>query len=126
VPAGAREALRLLAESAGAELRAAADRAAWVAGLRDLADFLAAHPDLPVPPAHHTEGFVVFPDGGTDDECRAGVDQAAGILGVRAAERGSGHYRATRAFGPVEYIAVMIPRPGQASAAAAELGGTAA
>src|SRR5580693_3668754 len=47
----AREALGALAESTAADLRAAADRAAWVAGLRELADFLAAHPDVPAPPA---------------------------------------------------------------------------
>lgn len=119
-----REALGPLAESTADDLRAAADRTAWVTGLRDLADFLAAHRDLPVPPAHHTEGILMFPDGGTDDERRAGVDQAAGVLGVRAADRG-GHYRASRRFGPVEYVAVMIPRPGQ-TAAAAELTGAAA
>ena len=62
----------------------------------------------------------MFPDGDTDDERRAGVDQAAGVLGVRAADRG-GHYRASRLFGPVEYVAVMIPRPGQTSDAAAVL-----
>src|SRR5690242_17566984 len=61
-----------------ADLRAAADRAAWVAGLRDLAEFLAAHPDVPVPPGYHSDGITVFPEGGSDDDRRAAVDQAAG------------------------------------------------
>ena len=56
----------------------------------------------------------------SNDERRAGVDQAAGVLGVQAADRG-GHYRASRRFGPVEYVAVMIPRPGQAGDAVAVL-----
>jgi hypothetical protein len=67
----------------------------------------------------------MFPDGDTDNERRAGVDQAAGVLGVQAADRG-GHYRASRRFGPVEYVAVMIPREDRAGDAAAELAGAAA
>ena len=109
-----RDALGPLAESTAADLRAAADRAAWVAGLRDLADFLAAHPDVPVPPAYHDQGITVFPEGGTDDERRAGVDRAAGVLGVRAAETRGGHYRASRSFGPVTFDVVVIPSADQA------------
>jgi len=114
---GTREALRLLAESAGAELRAAADRAAWVAGLRDLADFLAAHPDVPVPPAYHSCTLHVFPEGDSDDDRRAETDRAAGVLGTAAAETGGGHYKATRSFGPVEFALVVIPRKALADGA---------
>jgi hypothetical protein len=115
-----RDALGPLAESAAADLRAAADRAAWVAGLRDLADFLAAHPDVPVPPAYHDQGITVFPGGGTDDERRAGADRAAGVLGVRAAETGGGHYRAERSFGPVTFGVVVIPSADRTEDAAAD------
>jgi hypothetical protein len=116
----ARDALGGLPESMGAALRAAADRAAWVAGLRELADFLAAHPDVPVPPAYHTQGICEFPDGDSDAERRAGVDRAAAALGVRAAGSWGGHYKASARFGPVEYAAVAIPRdaPAEDSAAA--------
>jgi hypothetical protein len=116
-----RDALSPLAELAAADLLAAADRAAWVAGLRDLADFLAAHPDLPVPRVYCTDVINVFPEGGTDAERRAGVDRAAGVLGVPAADTHGGHYRAARSFGPIAYALVMIPRDDQAADAAAEL-----
>jgi hypothetical protein len=115
----AREALGPLAESTAADLRAAADRAAWVAGLRDLADFLAGHPDVPVPPAYHDQGITVFPADGTDAERRAEADRAAGILGVRAAETRGGHYRASRSFGPVTLDVVVIPSADRAEDAAA-------
>jgi hypothetical protein len=113
-----RDALGPLAESTAADLRAAADRAAWVAGLRDLADFLAGHPDVPVPPAYHDQGITVFPKSGTDDERRAEADRAAGILGVRAAETPGGHYRAERSFGPVTFGVVVIPSADRAENAA--------
>jgi hypothetical protein len=118
-----REALGPLADSAADDLRAAADRAAWVTGLRDLADFLAGHPDVPVPPAYHTDVINVFPQGGTDDERRAEVDRAAGVLGVAAAESRGGHYRASRSFGPVAFALVVIPRedPADAGTAAADM-----
>ena len=116
-----REALGSLAEVTAAELRAAADRAVLVAGLRDLADFLAAHPDVPVPPAYHEETIHQFPDGDTDAERRAGVDRAADAMGVPAAETRGGHYKATARFGPLAYEVVALPvqRPAEVSGAAA-------
>jgi hypothetical protein len=104
-----REALVPLAESTAADLRAAANRAAWVAGLRDLAGFLEGHPDVPVPPAYHEAVIHEFPDGDTDEQRRAGVDQAAEAMGVPAAETRSGHYKASLRFGPVGYEIVAIP-----------------
>ena len=114
-----RDALAPLAEVTAAELRAAADRAALVAGLRDLADFLAAHPDVPVPPAYHEETIHDFPDGDTDEERRAGVDRAADAMGVPAAETRGGHYKATARFGPLAYEVLMIPSAAEVSRAAA-------
>jgi len=52
----------------------------------------------------------VFPDGDSDDDRRAEVDRAAGVLGTAAAQTGGGHYRAARSFGPVEFALVVIPR----------------
>jgi hypothetical protein len=104
-----RDALAPLAESTAADLRAAANRAAWVAGLRDLADFLEGHPDVPAPPAYHNQVIDEFPDGDTDAERRAGVDRAAGAMGVPAAETRGGHYKASVHFGPVAYEVVAIP-----------------
>jgi hypothetical protein len=116
-----REALGPLAESTAADLRAVASRAAWVAGLRDLADFLEGHPGVPVPPAYHTQDISEFPDGDTDDERRAGVDRAAEAMGVPAAETRGGHYKAAAHFGPVTYQIVAIPaeRPVEVSGVAA-------
>jgi hypothetical protein len=104
-----RDALGPLAESTAAALRAAADRAAWVAGLRELADFLEGHPDVPVPPAYH-EGIIhEFPDGDTDAERRAGVDRAARAMGVPATETRNAHYKASVRFGPIAYEVIAIP-----------------
>jgi hypothetical protein len=116
-----REALAPLAESTAADLRAAASRAAWVAGLRDLAGFLEGHPDVPVPPAYFNQVIDEFPDGDTDDERRAAVDRAAEAMGVSAAETRGGHYKASVHFGPVGYQVVAIPaeRPAAVSAVAA-------
>jgi hypothetical protein len=104
-----RDALGSLAELTAADLRAAADRAAWVTGLRELADFLARHLDVPVPPAWHEGVIHEFPDGDTDAERRAGVDRAAEAMGVPAAETSGGHYKASVRFGPLAYEVVAIP-----------------
>lgn len=104
-----REALVPLAESMAADLRAAADRAAWVAGLRELADFLEGHPDVPVPSAYFNQVIDEFPDGDTDAERRTGVDRAAEAMGVSAAETRGGHYKASVHFGPLGYQVVAIP-----------------
>jgi hypothetical protein len=66
------------------------------AGLRELADFIAAHPDMPIP----TYPAVACPVGSeTDDEPGlAQVTAAAAILGVEVSSRS-----AVRYFGPVEY-----------------------
>jgi len=116
-----RDALGPLAESTAAGLRAAAHRAAWVAGLRGLADFLEGHPDVPAPPAWHGQAIDEFPGGDTDAERRAGVDRAAEAMGVSAAETSGGHYKASVRFGPVAYEVVAIPaeRPAVVSEVAA-------
>jgi hypothetical protein len=85
------------------------DRAAFVAGLRAVADFLEANPAVPVPQSYHRQDITFFPDGDTDDQRRAAVDLIACAMGVPAADPdGYGHYRAERMFGPVAYRALMI------------------
>ncbi len=85
------------------------ERAAFIAALRDLAGFLEGHPDVPVPESWHTKQITVFPDGDTDEQRRAGVDAAAGALGVTAADPdGSGHYQAARRFGSLAYQVLAI------------------
>lgn len=87
----------------------AADRAKIIAGLRALARFLAAHPDAPLHEAYHKVTITVFPDGEITAERNAGVDAAAAVLGTKAADpSGCGHYKASRAFGPVVYEVLAI------------------
>lgn len=86
------------------------DRAATVAGLREFAGFLEAHPEVPAP---STFAMVVyaFTSGYTEaDEpaCRAEVDRAAATMGVTP-QSGRQHYHASRDFGPIRYRVVHIP-----------------
>ena len=80
------------------------ERTDFITALRDLADYLTDHPDVPVPDFER-EILVFVPDG-TDAEERAAVDQAAAVLGVPVAER-NGHYKASRAFGPLLTYTVL-------------------
>jgi hypothetical protein len=79
--------------------------ATFVAGLRKLAEFIEANPDLPVPGwAHVTH----FPDG-ADPEQHEEVDRVADILGREASwnpERTQ--YTVSRTFGPVTYKAALV------------------
>lgn len=85
------------------------ERAAKVAGLRALADYLEAHPDLPT----GSLKFRYYPgraDGFEDEAAKvAEVDRVAGILGVEAGPQyeGDPHHYATRQFGSVSYEAVV-------------------
>ncbi|MCP2335188.1 hypothetical protein [Actinomadura rupiterrae] len=89
-------------------------RASVITGLRELADFLESHPDLPGP---RFSLVSVLVDDGTDDQQRAEVDRIAQILGVEATDSAVGHYTASRSFGlidnpgSVEYEATAITRP---------------
>jgi hypothetical protein len=84
-------------------------RAAVTAGLRALADFLGAHPQLPVPQYSIFAGLTVYPTG-TQEDKRAEVDRIADVLQVNTEEFGV--YQAERRFGgPVAYRAVAVPDP---------------
>jgi hypothetical protein len=86
-----------------------ATRAAFIAGLHALADFLATHSDLPVP----AYGSDVVNARGTDDEQRAEVQNIAALLDVTPDDEI--HFRARRRFGPIEYRAVAVPSVAMAS-----------
>jgi hypothetical protein len=84
-------------------------RAAVTAGLHDLAEFLDAHPTLPVPQFSISAGLTVYP-AGTQEDKRAEVDRIADVLQVSTEEYGI--YQAERRFGgPVAYRAVAVPEP---------------
>jgi hypothetical protein len=79
----------------------------FITGLRQLADFLDAHPDLPVPPYGTT--ITVNADS-ADIDGKAQVDAAAEQLGtpVHDDTAASGHYSTIRAFGRIGYDVVAI------------------
>lgn len=85
-------------------------RAGLIAGMRELAEFLDKHPQVPAP---WRAEVLVFPIHGTDAEMFAEVDAIAELIGATASDADSpaGHYRAIRDFGPVQYRAVAIPNP---------------
>jgi hypothetical protein len=85
------------------------ERDLFIAGLRELADFLDQNPHVPAP---CRADVFVFPADADDTEMFAEVDRIARLIGVTAGADGSphGHYRAVRDFGPVQYRAVAIPK----------------
>lgn len=82
------------------------ERAAFISGLRALADYLESNPEVPtlIYSTVHT-----FPPNDDWAGMRAEIDAIAARLGVTARLTGGGHYVASRSFGPVEYRAVAIP-----------------
>ncbi|MFI6599126.1 hypothetical protein ACIBHX_22950 [Nonomuraea sp. NPDC050536] len=93
------------------------NRTALITGLRDLATFLEANPELPVP---HGATVHHFPRRADDTELCADVDQIAAQLGtaIDAEELPYGHYGTSIRFGPVEYKAVAILSAARAQYAA--------
>jgi hypothetical protein len=80
----------------------------FITGLRQLADYLATHPDVPVPP--HGATITVHADS-FETGGKTQVDTMAEMLGadVQDDTADDGHYRAERAFNSVGYGAVSIP-----------------
>ena len=82
-----------------------------ITGLRQLADYLDAHPAIPV--GTYGWDLNIYPDRGDGDgAARAEVDRIAALLGVQVRDdtgRG-GHYTAARTFGLICYRAVHIPQ----------------
>jgi hypothetical protein len=84
------------------------ERAALIAGLRNVAEFLDRNPQVPAP--RYADLFV-FPPVGSDAEMFAEIDLIAGQIGAAATDANSsaGHYNAVGYFGPVQYRAIAIP-----------------
>ena len=82
-------------------------RQAFITGLRDLADYLASHPAVPVP-QYGTE--ILLSTDSTDEGGCAQVDHFARQLGVTPEDDidRSGHYGAARSFGPIGYRITAI------------------
>ncbi len=83
-------------------------------GLRQLADYLDNHPDIPVAP--YGWDLLVATHLDSDTHGIAEIDRVAAILGVPAENEipDNGHYSALRAFGPITYRAFHIPAKKQA------------
>ncbi|OIJ69207.1 hypothetical protein [Streptomyces mangrovisoli] len=82
------------------------DRAAFLAGLRELVEFLTANPAVVVP---RYASFAVLVDASDSAARRDGVEFVAAPLGVPAADNGSGYFDAWLDFGPISYGAVGVP-----------------
>ncbi|MGM9381491.1 hypothetical protein [Streptomyces antibioticus] len=82
------------------------DRAAFLAGLRELVDFLTANPAVAVP--RHVS-VVVLVDASDSAARLDGVEFVAAPLGVPAEDIGRGYFDARRDFGPISYGVAGIP-----------------
>jgi hypothetical protein len=86
-------------------------REAAIQGIRDCADFLDAHPDVPIPAG----GYFVRHYDNADD-----FDVAAMTLGVESQPSSNGFETAARRFGPVEFRIQTNGREDQREALLAE------
>jgi hypothetical protein len=86
-----------------------ATRTQITTGLRTLADYLDAHPDIPLAP--YGWDLLVSTHTNDDTEGKAEIDRIAAILGVHVEDdtADDGHYTVVRAFGPIAYRAFHIP-----------------
>ncbi|MGI5165591.1 hypothetical protein ACQEU3_14635 [Spirillospora sp. CA-253888] len=86
-----------------------------IAGLRALADFLEANPNVPIN-RHGVTYYVHSPRDRSDTCGRAFVDHIAALLDapVNDDTDQDGHYFATRDFGPICYEALHIPQRARA------------
>jgi hypothetical protein len=84
------------------------ERAEFIGSLRELADFLAAHPAVPVPT--HGTRISLYADA-YEDGGKGQVDHIACLLDTSITDdtRRAGHYVAIRKFGNLIYEACSIP-----------------
>jgi hypothetical protein len=84
------------------------ERAAFIAGLRELAEYLDQNPQVPT---RSYADLLVFPPDASDADMFAEIDRIAALIRTTASDAGSpaGHYSAVRDFGPVQYRAIAIP-----------------
>ncbi|MER6204535.1 hypothetical protein [Streptomyces sp. NPDC001642] len=82
------------------------DRAEFLAGLRELVDFLTANPAVVVP---RRASVAVLVDASDSAARREGVESIAAPLGVPTEDLSQGYFNARREFGPIAYVAVAIP-----------------
>lgn len=84
-------------------------RTQTIAGLRALAGFLEANPDIPI--REYGEDYKYFTRAEDDTSERAEIDRIAAALGETVdddTDRG-GHYSVSKTFGRITYTATHIP-----------------
>lgn len=83
-----------------------ATRAAFIAGLRDLADFLDTNPNVAV--SVQETRILIVPTADTDEENCREIDEFAAASGAAVFDdlADTGEYNAALTFGPVEYMAL--------------------
>lgn len=83
-------------------------RTAFATGLRELADFIEANPELPIPRSSTVIHY--FPQQAPDAEMCTEIDRIAEILGteIDPDHLPHGHYTTSRCFGPISYEAAAI------------------
>jgi len=84
-------------------------RAQVITGLRQLADYLDSHSDVPV--SEFGWDLLICAREETDAAGMAEVDRIAAVLGVQVSDctADGGHYMAIKTFGRITYEAVYIP-----------------
>ncbi|MEV0660813.1 hypothetical protein ACIBI3_11395 [Actinomadura luteofluorescens] len=84
-----------------------------ITGLRTLAEYLEANPEVPAPCGTELMVFVQ----GSDHAQRIEIDRVARLVGTRlfVPDSFSRHYRVTRNFDPVAYSVIAIPNAVRAS-----------
>ncbi|EGX56761.1 hypothetical protein SZN_26244 [Streptomyces zinciresistens K42] len=82
------------------------NRALFLAGLRELVDYLTANPAVVVP--RHAS-VVVLVDASDSVGRREGVASVAVPLDVPTGDLDQGYFDARREFGPIAYVVVAIP-----------------
>lgn len=83
-------------------------RTQTITGLRQLADYLDQHPDIPVAP--YGWSLLTFARHDDDAARQAEVDQVADILGAQVHDdtANGGHYTAARTFGRITYEFIHV------------------
>lgn len=89
-------------------------RAQFIAGLRELADWLDAHPEAPIPP-YPDLNWSVGCLGFDDDSGVAYVCNLAATLGTQPQLDDCGYARVDRQFGSIRYGASYVPRTAMAA-----------
>lgn len=83
-------------------------RAAVITGLRELADYLEANPEVPTDRGFEMGVAIITSEDFPDDAAKVRETERIAALVGAPVESGHGYHHAHRAFGPVSYRATAI------------------